>query len=271
MQEMIFAGLSWPWSQFRSYSSKTPEQQALGAPRAPAASASSSPAVSTMSPASEPASSSAGPKVKRDATSMQEFYKAWEDVGDGVAKPDIQRTEDEFSALSVGLDVSKKLTKYAWDQSSKTVSVYLTLPGVQNMPEGAVEVKFGKRGVMMLATDETGKKSWFKIPNLCKVIDGDGSTFKIKEGQVVLKLKKTVSETWSDLTDEKDIKERQRQHRIQHGDLKNASTQELLADMYQSANDEDRAGLESAMRVNREKREEDARNARAQLFPTKSG
>mmetsp|Transcript_63489 Transcript_63489/g.153600 ORF Transcript_63489/g.153600 Transcript_63489/m.153600 type:complete len:134 (+) Transcript_63489:1314-1715(+) len=130
------------------------------------------------------------------------------------------------------------------------------------MPEDSVEVHFGRVGVLLLIRSGE-KQHWYKVPNLCKEIDTAASKRNIKADQVVIKLRKAeTGEKWSDLNDEKDKYQKRREYRINHGDLKGATTEELLADMYQHANDEDRAGLRDAMRVNRTKREEDARNAK---------
>jgi len=70
------------------------------------------------------------------------------------------------------------------------------------------------------------------------------SKFVLKDNRVVLKLKKAEPGVeWSDLTDTLDKKKALRERRIASGDLKGASTQELLADMYQNATDEERRGL----------------------------
>uniref|UniRef100_A0A7S2AIG4 CS domain-containing protein n=1 Tax=Alexandrium andersonii TaxID=327968 RepID=A0A7S2AIG4_9DINO len=130
------------------------------------------------------------------------------------------------------------------------------------MGEDCIECHFRRVGVLLLIRSGA-KTHWWKAPNLCKEIDLQASKRNIKADQIVIKLRKRqTGEQWSDLTDEKDKYQKMREYRINHGDLKGATTEELLADMYQHANDEDRAGLRDAMRVNREKREEDTRKAR---------
>lgn len=76
----------------------------------------------------------------------------------------------------------------------------------------------------------------------------------IKSDRIQLKLMKRDHEEWSALNDEVDQKKSQRAERMvrnerfakfqsrsqAHGDLANASTQELLADMYANATDEER-------------------------------
>ena len=78
----------------------------------------------------------------------------------------------------------------------------------------------------------------------------------MKPNKFVIKLKKAeLGNTWSDLTDAKDLQEAARKKRV-GGKLKDASTQELLADMYANATDEERAGLMEAAQTGQKKREQ---------------
>ena len=61
----------------------------------------------------------------------------------------------------------------------------------------------------------------------------------------------------SELTDTKDRKEADRAARVASGSLKNASTQELRADMYANADDTTRASLMAAAGQGQLKREAD--------------
>lgn len=229
--------------------------------------ASSSAASAAASSASEskPKEPSA---LRRDGKSTNEYYDAWtkvdvekalvvEDGLDPSIVPEATRAVDDFGVEN--LDVASKLTTYSWDQSDKFVSIYVNFDGVAQLPAEAIQVIFRQRGVLLTIDQPSGKKRWYKVPNLCKEIDTAASTKKVKTDSVVLKLKKLATgTTWTDLNDDKDRYQERREYRINHGDLKGATTEELLADMYQNATDEERSGLRDAMRVNREKREEEA-------------
>jgi len=80
----------------------------------------------------------------------------------------------------------------------------------------------------------------------------------VKQDRLVLKLRKADAIEWSDLDDAKDKKKQARDERVQRGSLKNASTQELLADMYAEADDETRRSLMEAAFKGQQKREADA-------------
>jgi len=205
--------------------------------------------------------------LRRDGRDTGEYYGAWEQIDvekellkeDGLdpsaVLPDISTPKDEFGVTD--LDTTRKITRYSWDQSDKFVSLYVPYDRVHTFSSESIQVIFRHVGVLLTITDG-GKTFWFKVPNLCKEINTESSTKKVKEDQVVIKLRKAeVGQKWSDLTDDKDRYQKMREYRINHGDLKGATTEELLADMYQNANDEERSGLRDAMRVNRQKREEE--------------
>lgn len=209
------------------------------------------------------------PKLRRDGKDVNSFYQAWDKVNvekalvveeglDPAIVPEEQRPLADFGELDRHLDVSRKICKFSWDQSNTGVSIYVPFDGVGHLPEQDVHVEFRDIGFLLIIQKDD-KKHWYKIPNLCNPIDVAASRKSVKADQVVVKLRKRRAGNWSDLTDDKDRHQRKREYRIQHGDLKGATTEELLADMYKNASDEDRAGLRDAMRVNREKREEDAR------------
>jgi len=225
----------------------------------------------TSSSASAAGASEAHAKLKRDDKKLDSYYNAWDKVdvdkalvaeegGDPSVVPAAVGSIESFAEFGV-LDVSTKITKFAWDQSDKFVSIYVPFEGAGALPGGAVECHFRPHGVLLLV-NKAQKQHWYKVPNLCKEIDVQASKKTVKADQVAIKLKKLeTSVQWSDLTDEKDRYQKRREYRINHGDLKGATTEELLADMYKHANDEDRAGLRDAMRVNREKRAEEAKRA----------
>lgn len=215
--------------------------------------------------------SEAHSKLKRDDKKLDSYYNAWDKVdvdkaliveegGDPSVVPAAVGSIETFAEFGV-LDVTTKITKFAWDQSDKFVSIYVPFEGAGALPDGAVECHFRPHGVLLLVS-KAQKQHWYKVPNLCGEINVQASKKTVKADQVSIKLKKLeASVQWSDLTDEKDKYQKRREYRINHGDLKGATTEELLADMYKHANDEDRAGLRDAMRVNREKRAEDAKRA----------
>jgi hypothetical protein len=136
---------------------------------------------------------------------------------------------------------------YAWDQSDRFVSVYVDFA---SSPEPAVETLFEKRRFAVVV----GGKA-IVCAQTCKAILPAKCKVKLKASRFVVKLRKeTAAETWSGLTDELDVKEAARKMRVATR-LKDASTQELLADMYANASDEERKGLREAAATGQKKRE----------------
>lgn len=263
--DLFFEDMGWSASH-KVYSIDTADRPAKQSQSSGTSAASSSSACAADPVSKEPS------KLRRDGKTTNEYYGSWDKLNvektliadDGMDPSIVPEAVKPVEDFGVGsLDVSSKITRYSWDQSDKFVSLYLPFEGVAALPADAVQVIFRSHGVLVLINDASGKQNWFKVPNLCKEIDLDASTKKVKTNDVVVKLRKVeTGETWSDLTDEKDQYQKKREYRINHGDLKGATTEELLADMYKNATDEERAGLRDAMKVNRQKREEEAKNSR---------
>ena len=158
-----------------------------------------------------------------------------------------------------------RFSSHAWDQSDKFVSVYLNLPAAVTAGEAAADAStvpvptvstlFEERRFAVLVGGAAASPMAMLIPNLCKAIVPAKCKVRVKPARLVVKLRKDVAgDTWSDLTDAVDVKEAARKKRVATR-LKDASTQELLADMYAHASDEDRKGLMEAAAEGMKKRE----------------
>ncbi len=152
-----------------------------------------------------------------------------------------------------------RFASHAWDQSDKFVSVYLDLPAAADAADAAapptVGTLFEARRFAVRVGGAAAPPMAMLIPNLCKAIVPAKCKVRVKPTRLVVKLRKEAAgETWSDLTDAVDVKEAARKKRVATR-LKDASTQELLADMYAHASDEDRKGLMEAAAAGMKKRE----------------
>lgn len=154
---------------------------------------------------------------------------------------------------------AERIGSYGWDQSEKFVSIYVDVPGAGDSASTSFETStyFDEKRCAIILQVEGGVKKCLAIPNLCQAILPTKCKIKLKPACFVVKLKKEVSggAPWSDLTDAVDLKEAARKKRLGTS-LKDASTQELLADMYANASDEDRKGLMEAAMVGQKKRAE---------------
>ena len=155
-------------------------------------------------------------------------------------------------------DCPKKISTYGFDQSEKYVSIYIDVGGnsgeVEVSYETSLFVEDGRRCGILLKFTDGGLVSSLAIPNLCGDIVAAKSKIKRKPTRFVVKLKKATTDEWSDLTDALDVKEAARKKRVSKMSS-DVSTQELLADMYSHATDEERAGLMEAAISGQKKRE----------------
>eukprot|EP00947_MAST-08B_sp_MAST-8B-sp1_P002782 g2782.t1 len=157
----------------------------------------------------------------------------------------------------------KDVKSFSYDQSDKFVSVYVSLDeGEGDLLKSEVTCKFSGRRFDLYVQSAAKGNHWLAIPNLCKLVNNDKSKVTVKPARLVVKLRKTADgQEWSALDDSVDLKNAAREKRMR-GNLKEASTQELLADMYKHASDEEREGLSKAWCEGRDKREGNARKKR---------
>ena len=152
----------------------------------------------------------------------------------------------------------EELNSYSWDQSKKFVRVYVPYDGIKALCEAGkatVEHEFCIRSFRLTIVDKTKGSFSMCVPSLCFGIHKNKCKISIKTDMVVLKLCKSCdSEVWNDLTDAKKKKETARQKRL-NTKLKNATTSDLLRDMFLHADDETRKKLQAAWHKGRAKRE----------------
>jgi len=152
------------------------------------------------------------------------------------------------------------ISKYAWDETDKFVSIYIDLPGVGNLPEGSVVSEFAKAAFSLSIRFEEKPCQELKMPNLCYEVETGKCKVVVKAERLVVKLKKAqVGQKWGALHDAERKKKEMRDERVQNGDLKGATTEELLKDMYDNADAEGKRSLREAMASGQAKRQNEGR------------
>lgn len=73
-----------------------------------------------------------------------------------------------------------KITDYAWDQSDKFVKLYVTLPGVHEIPSENVKSVFGTRRLELEVNALAGKNHSLLITNLMNDILPESSYHKVR-------------------------------------------------------------------------------------------
>ena len=148
------------------------------------------------------------------------------------------------------------LSRYAWDQSGKFVKVYVTVPGVEKVPDDAItldcssgtSLRFDVRG---LPTPPPNVR--LNVPALHgSVVEAQSSWTRKADSMVLVKLRKAVEgETWGSLDDSAVQKPRRRGR----SGRKKERRRGVLAKMYAEADEEGKAYLAAAWEAGRAKRE----------------
>uniref|UniRef100_A0A8B9WMM0 Calcyclin-binding protein n=1 Tax=Bos mutus grunniens TaxID=30521 RepID=A0A8B9WMM0_BOSMU len=104
------------------------------------------------------------------------------------------------------------LREVGWDQSDKFVKIYITLPGVHQVPAESVQVNFTERSFDLLVKNLNGKSYSMIVNNLLKPISVEGSSKKVKTDTVLILCRKKAENTrWDYLTQvEKECKEKEK-------------------------------------------------------------
>ncbi|XP_049286112.1 calcyclin-binding protein [Anopheles funestus] len=162
---------------------------------------------------------------------------------------DIQRQRDLLAAqasseqsisrpvqTSVPGDIRRyqvELKEYAWDQSDKFIKIFVTVNGVQQVPEDNVNVEFTENSFQLVISDLNNKDYIFVVNNLLNSIDAEKSYRRVKSDMVAIYLAKQAPTKWAHLT--------LTAKRLQ--DLKD----ERLSDGKKSTSDDPSAGLMTMM------------------------
>lgn len=73
-----------------------------------------------------------------------------------------------------------RITTYAWDQTGKYVKLYITVAGVDALPEDAVACAFESRALDLRIRGVEGKEKYLLIRPLCDEIEPADSSFSVK-------------------------------------------------------------------------------------------
>ena len=87
------------------------------------------------------------------------------------------------------------VAKYSWLDRTKSVSVYLTIPGVHELPADRVRVRFRELS-LDVKVEAADKVHCFAITELPLEIVVDKSSWKTKPDQLVLTLRKWAATSW---------------------------------------------------------------------------
>eukprot|EP00754_Rhynchopus_humris_P043355 Rhum_TRINITY_DN3170_c0_g2::Rhum_TRINITY_DN3170_c0_g2_i1::g.9696::m.9696/K04507/CACYBP, SIP; calcyclin binding protein len=152
------------------------------------------------------------------------------------------------------------LSRYSWDQTDRFVKVYCDLPHLKDAA-GEVRCRFGLYSFAFWAEGvptSGGRTESFRlaIPNLCEKVSLAGSSLLRKDEKFVVRLAKLQrGVTWTGLDDSEKKKTEAHQALVSKG----ATTSELLASMYENADESQRESLSKAAWEGHKKRQADAK------------
>lgn len=117
-------------------------------------------------------------------------------------------TSDPFSyAVSSFVGI----TQYAWDQTAKSISIYISLKGVGSIDREHIACRFSSDSVDLRVVKLNGRNQRLNLTDLYKDIDESGCKYRVKADKIVLTLKKSAEGqyTWPQLCDKKKQKKSQ--------------------------------------------------------------
>jgi len=155
-----------------------------------------------------------------------------------------------------------ELQEYGWDQSDKFVKIFITLPGVQKLPDDSVKADFTKTSLVVRIHNLNNKDYSLTIKELHSPIDVVKSYKKSKTDMVAIYMKKLEeNQRWSHLS----LTEK-RVSQIKDSTLKDDSTDlkddpsdgimKLMKKMYQSGDPETKKLIAKAWTESQEKQKQ---------------
>lgn len=104
-------------------------------------------------------------------------------------------------SISTPTRFTKEINNYGWDQTELFVKLFVTLPGVQNVPEENVKIRYNDHGVEVLVEGLENKDHKLVIKNLLEAVVEEKSRFKLKTDMLVVFMRKSAEgKKWDYLT-----------------------------------------------------------------------
>ena len=155
----------------------------------------------------------------------------------------------------------KSISKYMFDQSAKFAKVYVTVPGIEHVPDDAIRLDVhGGNSLTFEVGSLPAGSSLAPAAQLCvrtlhSTVEPSGCSWVRKaDSMILLKLRKASdADEWGSLDDSAKARARAKEQELERN--KGKSTQELLSKMYAEADEEGKASLAKAYETGRAKRE----------------
>eukprot|EP00054_Salpingoeca_dolichothecata_P037076 m.9645 g.9645 ORF g.9645 m.9645 type:complete len:216 (-) comp7235_c0_seq1:194-841(-) len=103
------------------------------------------------------------------------------------------------AATVVTKTLYKPITNYAWDQTSKSVKLYVSFSDIDKLPTENIQVNFEDEKVEAIIVD--ARKSHHQLLlQLAGPINPESSSFKLRPGRLVITMKKKDETNWPGVT-----------------------------------------------------------------------
>lgn len=135
-------------------------------------------------------------KLETDIQRQRDLLAAQASSEQSVARP----VQPPVSAPGDIRRYQVELKEYAWDQSEKFIKIFVTVNGVQQVPEDNVNVEFTENSFQLVISDLNNKDYIFVVNNLLNPIDSEKSYRRVKSDMVAIYLAKQGPAKWAHLT-----------------------------------------------------------------------
>ncbi|XP_055707410.1 calcyclin-binding protein [Phlebotomus papatasi] len=189
--------------------------------------------------------------------------KKWEGEMSALMQNQVGKSEKAAGSTSGPKRYVVELTNYAFDQSDAFVKLFVTLDGVQKVPEEGVVASFTEKSLNLQVSDLNGRDYVLVVKNLLEAIDVAKSYRKLKTDMIVIYMKKVKQgRKWDCLTSTekkvKDIKNSAFSDLGDDSDSKDPSAglMNMMKKMYESGDPDTKRMIAKAWTEAQEKRDE---------------
>eukprot|EP00794_Sanderia_malayensis_P016023 gene16023-17642_t len=179
---------------------------------------------------------------------IQEGQKKQEDASDGRAEAKENKQKEEAPPI-----FTKRIQSYGWDQSDKMIKIYVQLQGIDNLPKENIKLDVKSRSFNLLVCNLENRNHNLPMNNLLEEIDSQGSSFKVKSGNIIITLKKKEAKTWPHLTSSEKKAVDAKTPNIDKDDDPSAGIMKMMKQMYDDGDDEMKRTIAKAWTESRDK------------------
>eukprot|EP00357_Protocruzia_adherens_P019275 CAMPEP_0114982054 /NCGR_PEP_ID=MMETSP0216-20121206/5885_1 /TAXON_ID=223996 /ORGANISM="Protocruzia adherens, Strain Boccale" /LENGTH=229 /DNA_ID=CAMNT_0002343791 /DNA_START=40 /DNA_END=729 /DNA_ORIENTATION=+ len=127
------------------------------------------------------------------------------------------------------------ISKFAWDQSEKFISIHITMYDVQKLDPSNVTCDFEENGFDLKVRSLNGKNLRLGVSPLENKIDIKNSKFKLRTDRLTVQLRKTAVKHWMDLKKKKSALDTKK---VESAKDPQEGLMDMMKDLYQTG-DED--------------------------------